>query len=125
MDRSIEEMYKFIHLPKNHWNCRLSEIPSFNYKKRISDWIEDIRENLSNGESLYLYGGYGRGKSGIAAILMKVALAHGRFGLWINFRDLHSISINPEDTRFSEYISMLDRIKEVPLLIVTGKPSLE
>lgn len=118
-DKKILKMYDFVRLPENHYNCRVSEIPdTMAYKPTVVDWFENIVSKVDKRIGLYINGPYGTGKSAIAAIILKVAAAHGIFGLWINMGDLHDYFLNKEMHTFDEGVTMWDRARDVPILVI-------
>ena len=87
-----------------------------NHYPAAKDWFENINYKLQDGEGILLYGDYGRGKSMLAAVLLKVALAHGHFGMWLDYRDLGGVS--SYKLMFDDNTLLLDRAKQVPLLVI-------
>ena len=111
------KMYDRIRLPKKLRNSRLGFVQSdSNHYPVAKDWFENINYKLNAGDGLLLYGDYGRGKSMLAAVFLKVALAHGHFGMWLDFRDLGGVS--SYKLMFDDSTLLLERAKIVPLLII-------
>lgn len=112
-----ENLLKRAMIPVNHWDCNLAEIPDdFPYKKRIIQYIENLREHIDRGEGLWLWGDYGTGKTGIAAILAKAALNKGYMPCWIAAENIPAYMC--EDIYFSDDLLMRDRIFQVPMLVI-------
>lgn len=106
-----------VRLPKRHWHTQLSKIPDYcPHKRVISQWISDLERNVRTAKGLLLVGEYSTGKSGCAAIMLKAAAMRGIIGLWIRARDLPQFVI--EKTPFDEELLMIDRVCQVPLLII-------
>lgn len=104
-------------IPKNHWDCLISEIPdSCEYKSFIIDYTQDIKNNVLGAKGLYLWGDYGTGKTGLAAIIAKAALSKGLMSLWISAENIPQYMC--EDIYFSDEVLMRDRMFSVPLLII-------
>lgn len=104
-------------IPKNHWDCRLSEIPdTCEYKSFIVDYCNDIKNNILGAKGLYLWGDYGTGKTGLAAIIAKAALSKGYMSLWIAAENIPGYMC--EDIYFSDEVLMRDRMFSVPLLVI-------
>jgi primosomal protein DnaI len=111
-------MFDVVRIPKNSWMDRLSLIQEGEHRELILDWFEEIPNKISTGKGLYLHGDFGVGKSSIAAILLKGALAFGIFGLWVNFKPLPQYYKSPDKHMFDDQISMFQRILQVPILVI-------
>lgn len=104
-------------IPRNHWDCRISEIPdTCEYKSFIIDYCADIKNNILGAKGLYLWGDYGTGKTGLAAIIAKAALSKGLMSLWISAEKIPSYIC--DDIYFSDELLMRDRMFSVPLLVI-------
>lgn len=112
------KLFEVVNLPKNHWECRLSEIPELPYKAVLEDWIQSIRQNVQDGKGLFLYGKFGTGKSGAAAILVKAAIAKTLSCLWVAAESLPDYKIREQEFWFSEETTMMERIRAVSLLVI-------
>ena len=110
---AILKKFRFCKLPKNHYRALRSDIQETGID--ISDWIEDPKSKLG-GRGLFLYGDYGRGKSSIAAIVVKLLIHRGVFPLWIEYGDIPMYV--KENTLFNANQTVLDRAKEVEFLVV-------
>lgn len=116
---NLESLLTHIRLPKNHWDCKLSEIPdSAPYKEELRNWAVTIKEKIDAGRNLLLYGKFGYGKSGSAAIIMKAALSKSILGLWVTSESLADYKIREDQHMFSETTSMWQRAQQVPLLVL-------
>lgn len=123
----VQKLYPHILLPKEYWKCKLSEIPdkgSSNnkfkvpYKEIVKDWVLNFKGHIFN-KGLYLYGPYGRGKSGVGAIILMAAAHHGHLGLWLNFKMIHTYSMDREKKyMYSENKTILERAFESDILYV-------
>jgi len=118
LEHNTKRMFEFVQIPENYWEDRLSRIQEGPHKAVILDWFEDLPININEGKGLYLYGEYGVGKSSIAAMLLKGALAHGKFGLWTNFKPLPQYYKSPKDYMFDGYSSMFQKMLSTPILVV-------
>lgn len=104
-------------IPENHRGCLLKNIPNgVEYKQKIVDYIENIKHHLAHGQGLYLWGEYGSGKTGLAAIICKAALSRGFVPLWVNAERIPSYMC--EDIMFSEDTPMRDRMFSVDILVI-------
>lgn len=113
----VLEKFKFTLLPENHWNANVSKLQTFSKPELIDNWIENAADLISgNSKGLYVYGPYGVGKSSFAAVIAKLAMSRGVYSLWLNYRDLPGYTMNKD--MFTEDLSMLDRAKQVDLLII-------
>jgi len=116
LETELSNLYERIKLPELYWKVSLVHIPDQPYKETVRDWIENITSKLQQGKGLYVYGTFGSGKSAIGAMLLRAALAHNLFGLWVNYRDLAKFQI--ENTSFDDVETYMQRICSVPLLVV-------
>lgn len=123
---SIEKL-KFMMIPENYWDCTLAEIPDNvsdknkwqrPYKEVIQLWGLDFRQKIKENKGLFLYGPYGRGKSGLGAILLKICAAHSKIGLWINFNTLSQYQLNKDSYMFNESLTMIERVYDVEALFI-------
>ena len=121
-----KKLYEYIRLPSEYWDCSTSQIPDDGsrnnelkvpYKEIVLDWVLNFKQKI-NGPGLYLFGPYGRGKSGIGAIILKAGAFNGTAGLWLNFPLLQEYSIKPERYMFDNNTSLLERAFETDLLFV-------
>jgi DNA replication protein DnaC len=116
---NLESLLNHIRLPRNHWECKLSEIPdAAPYKDGLREWAVNVKANVEDGKNLLLFGRFGYGKSGSAAIVMKAALSKSILGLWVSCEMLTDYKIREDDYMFSENLSMWQRAQQVPLLVL-------
>jgi primosomal protein DnaI len=112
-----KEKLRFTLLPEEHWYAVVSKVQDSSNPDLIQSWLEDPTEHLeSSSKGLYIYGQYRRGKSSLAALIMKLSLARGIYGLWLNYRDLPGYVINKD--LFTDNQTILERAKEVELLVI-------
>lgn len=111
------EMLNFVRVPKNLWNTSLTQVPQkCSHKSLVRAYLENIEENVLNGQGLYLWGDYGRGKSAIAAMILKAAAAKQKLGLWIRAKNLPEFIIN--DVLFDYDQTVMQRAEECSLLVI-------
>ncbi len=118
ISKQHRELFTYYGIPKKHWDVRLGELPESEYKKEIEEWVLNFKDKLKAGKGLYLYGPYGTGKSAIGSMLLRAAAANRIPGLWLNYKELQSISINVNDHMFSSDMTMMGRIMTVDFLFV-------
>ncbi len=112
-----DSLFKRALIPENHWDCRLSEIPdTVPYKQYIVEYTENIIANVQNAKGLFIWGDFGTGKTGIAAIICKAALNKGIVPLWIPAERVPSYMC--DEIYFDNDTLMKDRLFEVPLLVM-------
>lgn len=114
----FQELCEHAMLPEKFWDCRVSEIPDKPYKRKVEEWVLNFKEKVSEGKGLYIFGKYGRGKSGIGSILVQASIAHHIPSLWLNFKELQKISIKEEKSMFNKDITMFERAQTVDFLII-------
>jgi len=84
-----EEVRKRAWIGRKHWKARLQRIPdNMIYKATIKDYIDNMPDNEAQGKGLLLYGTLGGGKTSVATILLRNALARGARVLSIRFTDM-------------------------------------
>ena len=118
ISKQHRDLFAYYGIPKKHWDVKLGELPESEYKKEIEDWVLNFNSKIQKSKGLYLYGPYGTGKSAIGSMLLRAAAANRVPGLWLNYKELQSISINVNDHMFSADMTMMDRIMSVKFLFV-------
>lgn len=116
MNPNQDVLFNRARLPANHRGCLLSRIPDLPYKSKIADYTENIREYVTQGRGLYLWGSYGTGKTAIACIVCKAALSRGLVPLWVTAESIPAYMV--EDIFFDDEILMRDRMYSVDLLVI-------
>lgn len=116
MDSNLLKMYQRLNLPELYWEVSMSHVPDKPYKEKINDWIVNIKDKLHSGKGLFLYGDFRHGKSALAAMILRAALARGVFGLWVNYRDL--VAYKVDKIKFDEYETFYERMLNVDLLVI-------
>lgn len=118
MIKLTPELLNRLNVPKVHWQASITKVPSSGAKHRkiVSDFCEDLENNLKAGQGLLLFGDYGRGKSALGAVILKAAAVKGKFGLWIRAKELPNLIIN--DIAFDEEETVMERAENVPLLVI-------
>ena len=112
----IRSMYEYANIPKDYWSVSLSAIKDSDYKEKIVEYHDNIRSKIINGDSLFLYGKLGTGKSGCACLLLQKALANGIMGFYTPTMPLQQYSI--KDTPFGNNMTMMERCNTVPFLVI-------
>jgi len=112
------ELLKIIGIPKNHWETRLKYIPEeCTHRKALTEYCENIIQNVAEGQGLYLWGDYSMGKSGAGAICLKAAASHRIFGRWVRAKDLPNIQIQKHiEPQTGEEV--FDKLRFTPLLVI-------
>lgn len=107
--------FEYIRLPENHYYDKISGIQKTSID--ITDWLENPKEKLGE-RGLYLYSQkFGRGKSGIAAIVCKLLVGRGHLSqLWLEFDNIPMYL--KDKTAFDGNQTMLDRAKTVDFLVI-------
>lgn len=113
----IDLLYTLVALPRNLRSAAIRNIPdTCRHKSQVTDIAEHITTLVADGGNVVLYGEYSTGKSSIAAILLKAALAKHTLGYWVSHLDLPDIIIHRQ--RRDDDILILDYIREVPVLVL-------
>jgi DNA replication protein DnaC len=109
--------FKRMNLPDLHINSRMETIPEkCKHKPVIVEIANTIKDVVASGNNLLLWGDFGVGKSGCAAILLKAALSKGIFGFWTTYEDY--INSVMSDLYYDEEKTFDEKCKEVPLLVL-------
>ena len=104
-------------LPKVYWHCTLAEIPKeCSHKEIVQRFCSGIVDFLREGAGLLFWGDYSHGKTGCAAIILKVAASQGRIGLFLRAPALSQHII--EKTPFDQSSTLFFRALEVPILVL-------
>jgi DNA replication protein DnaC len=104
-------------IPEQYWQTHMDRIPdNLEYKKDAQYFIDNVVECMKSGESYYMHGPYGHGKTGLATLFMKVAAAYGYLGTFIIAEDLHAYGLG--EHYFSDGVTMMERCKTVSFLVI-------
>lgn len=104
-------------IPEVHWRAKLANVPKeLAYLPKLQQYVAEIDKNVGNGQGLYLFGPFGRGKSALGSILLKAAACKGYIGLWIRAKMIPTYVI--EKTPFDDEMTVYDRALSVPLLVI-------
>jgi len=110
------DYFQRLRLPQLFWNVELDKIPDKQHRV-VSKYINELPKYLSRGWGLLLWGDYGSGKSGAAAVVMKFGVVpQGRTGMWVFADDIPAFVI--EKTMFDDEETMYERMTSVDLLII-------
>ena len=113
----IKKLYNHANIPEDYWYVGPSQIKDeMEYKSKLMDYYDNIRDRVQNGDSVFFYGPLGTGKSACACMLLKKALANGIMGFYTPTFMLQEYSI--KETKFDKTITMMERCKTVPLLVI-------
>jgi DNA replication protein DnaC len=113
----LSKAYEVLNFPAHFKQATLSQIPDrCKHKAPLLDMLTNIREFISAGTNLFLYGDFGTGKSAAASLFLKAALSKGYFGLWTNHNELISNLMNNLD--YSVEFTFEERCLEVPILVI-------
>jgi DNA replication protein DnaC len=110
-------------IPKVHREASFSKIPdTLGYKEKVQEYCLKLPLYINKGVGLLLYGPLGTGKTALGTILLRCLPTKGYSyrGLWVDSSRLAEYKI--ERTLFSsnymEPLSMMDRIRQVDLLVI-------
>jgi len=79
-------------IPEDLWLCDIDNIPSnLPFKSTLQSFINNIHLSEKEGQSLYLQGPYGSGKSGTAVAIIKHVLVRGGRSIFVASVELDSI----------------------------------
>ncbi len=103
-------------IPEVLLNCEMSSILDFPYKAKIQSYIDKLPAIIKTRQGLLLWGNYGVGKSGLAAIILKEAAKKEICGFWISCKQLPGYVI--KETVWMDGITYYDRAQSVPILVL-------
>lgn len=102
-------------IPRRYWDCQLALIPdTTNHRTRIMSFASRLTSHISAGRGLVLYGAFGQGKTGAAVCLLKKAIAHGAYGLFVRALDLPDL----EKSRSDHARETRERVRKQQVLLV-------
>lgn len=105
------------HIPRKHWYTSIDAIPdACAHKRYLERYVDTLLDNIKAGRGLLLRGEYGAGKSGAACALLKASIARGARSLFLSAPDIQEFVI--KDTPFDEDLTMIERAREVHMLVV-------
>lgn len=113
-------------LPRKYWEASLARVPdSLAYKAKIERYIRKMNELIPKGKGLLLHGPNRRGKTSIAAILLKEAIRCRFDAHFIRGADL--IDATFKHRMIDDDTSVIDVIRDVDLLVIddVGKSIIE
>src|SRR5690554_3139856 len=104
-----------IKLPTLFWDCKLANIPDdCQHKERLVNYTKYFMENVAKGRGLLLWGDYSRGKSALAAIILKCAVVHKKTALWAVCADIPKYIV--EKPMFDSEVTYYERCLNVDVL---------
>ncbi len=105
--------FHLANVPRRKWTATLDQVPatgSTGYMPVILAYIENLKANLEQGNGLLLYGPYRRGKSCLAACIVRHVAAHKARPYWLEAFEVADGWMD-EDERY-------DQTRESHLLVV-------
>jgi len=106
-----------LRLGKRYWGCSIAQIPeTAQYRKILTKYIDNLKENVESGNGILFYGKHGSGKTAAASILGKAVIAFGGTALFIEVQQLSDMKINKE--MFDDETTLWQRMIEVDMLIL-------
>jgi len=118
MAKITKEILDRMRIPEVHRDAVLSKIPtSCPHRAVMSEYVENLSENVRRPKGLLLFGDYSRGKSALAAIILKAAVAKlDLIGFWMSARDITRHIM--DKTVFDSEMSVYERAETVPILVL-------
>ena len=99
------------------WGATLDQIPdSVKYKKKLTEYLDNLDKHFDAGTGLILTGPHGSGKSGSAVIVAKEVMARGCSALFMEEDSLVGAVLKQEE--YKDGMTIYDRALECALLIV-------
>lgn len=113
----VEDDLQRMNLPEDFWRVKVTEVAE-QVRPTVERFLFRIEEFLSRGVGLILSGGPGVGKTGIASLVCKEARSRGFTAFFVSVWDLRD-GIRSR-TMFDDEESVLDRCKDVDVLVIDG-----
>lgn len=107
-----------INVPKTHWGVRAELLDGLPHEEATTNYLKSLKRRTESGDSLVLCGEYSRGKSAIAALLLREALGLGIIGYWLPMRNWAKVQIEKTLFDASYNITVEEHCLECPLLVV-------
>lgn len=106
-----------INLPRDLWQVKVQGVAE-SVRDVIHRYLVHIDKLIERGAGMYLFGASGVGKSGIGSLCCKEARSRGYTAYFISVWELRECF--KAGTMFEESTTVLDRCKEVDLLVLDG-----
>lgn len=103
-------------IPRRYWAVKYVEVENDSLRTTVEAYLKEIDVHLDAGNGILFWGKNGRGKTSAAVILMKECRRRGAPSLFVTAEDLRKADI--EKTSFHDDITVMDRAREVDVLIV-------
>jgi DNA replication protein DnaC len=103
-------------IPQRFWDVSFSGIGNEHVRRNVQHYLQNLDTHLDAGDGLLFYGQNGTGKTGAAIVIAKEARRRGAPVLFATAEDIRISSI--ERTPFHEDLTLMDRAREVDLLII-------
>jgi len=112
----MEEYLERMKVPKLLWLVELDRVPQ-KQKRIVLKYINELPKYLGLGWGLLMWGVFGSGKSGAAAVILKFGVTkQKRTGLWVFADDIPGYVI--EKISFDQEETYYDRMLSVDLLVI-------
>lgn len=107
---------ELMQIPRRFWESDFELIPECEGKETIRSYLRNIEDMLDRGEGLLLWGENGHGKTSAAVIIAMEARRRGASVLFVQAETLRQGTL--EGTMFSDERSLIERAREVDLLVL-------
>jgi DNA replication protein DnaC len=104
-----------MNIPQRYWDVRFKFVPN-SVKKYITPYLRNIDKNIAKGDGFLFFGNNGRGKTATAVLIAMEARRNFASVYFIQTEELREYVLSKE--MFDDNYSVLDRVKEVDLLIL-------
>jgi DNA replication protein DnaC len=106
-----------MNLPEDSWRVKIQEVPE-SVRATIESYLKRFDDMALKGAGLVLWGDPGVGKTGIAALVAKEARQRGYVVYFTTVYELRELTRSY--IKFEEGQSILDRCREVDVLVLDG-----
>jgi len=106
-----------MNLPKEFWRAKVQQV-SASVQPAVERYLLRIREMVAKGAGLLICGDSGVGKTSVAALIAKESRARGYVTFFVGIWELRE-AIRSR-VMFDDGVSILDRCREVDVLILDG-----
>jgi len=117
-ERLGPEDMRLARVPESYWGARLDDFPDdYDGKREATIYVKKIVKFLQDGAGLVLNGPGGHGKTHMAISILKIAIAHNAYGLFLEAGSLQQAHFERSLEEF-EGQSLVERAQSVDLLVL-------
>lgn len=117
-DRISTLLFDLVNIPKKFRDATVDDIPDkCDYKELLADWVENIKEYVDEGKWLYLWGGFGTGKTAASTIVLREVLLHDGSAFMFTQNQLIDYRLRKDEALFDNY-SLTQIVSESNIILL-------